>query len=65
MNDREYANARRYLDDPIFHNLVSLIEKLMSETKLSPNEFHDAVNVAASRQSVNRYYDLKGVEHGE
>lgn len=47
MREAESFARSRYLNDSNFHNLVSCIERLMAETKLSPNEFHDAVNLAA------------------
>jgi hypothetical protein len=55
MKEHEYMARQRYLNDPQYHNLVKLLIKLMDETGISPNEFHDAVNLAANKRSMVDY----------
>jgi len=58
MKEHEYIARQRYLNDPQYHNIVNLLEKLMNETRISPNEFHDAVNLAEDmrRMTENKFY---------
>ncbi len=50
MSKADEIRAReRYMDDPLFHNTVCVIRQLLTETRLSPNELHDAVNLAADQ----------------
>ncbi|GMB01058.1 hypothetical protein [Pelosinus sp. IPA-1] len=61
MREYEYIARQRYLNDPQYHNLVNLLESLMDETGISPNEFHDAVNLAADRHKAD-YYEIKKLQ---
>lgn len=56
MRECERRARYLYLNDPIFHKVVECLEKLMKETKLSPNDVHDAVNLAADRNRVDNLY---------
>lgn len=57
MKQREYLARQRYNYDPNFHAVVSVLEKWMIELKLSPNDLHDAVNLAGDLTSMERYYE--------
>jgi len=72
MRRSEEEARYRYQIDPTYHKLVTIIEQLMQETKLSPNEIHDAVNLAADRfysqfysGKMNIYHQFKREIQGE
>ena len=62
MKECEYIAQQRYLNDPHYHNLVNFLEKFMNETGMSPNELHDAVNLAVDNRRVANFYKSGGHE---
>lgn len=54
MKQCEYHARQLYLYDPIFHNLVDNLRKVMEDTNIDPNLVHDAVNLAADTRSRER-----------
>lgn len=55
MKQRDYETIQRYNNDPTFHSIVSALGKWMIDFKISPNELHDAVNLAGDITSSKRY----------
>lgn len=58
-------NAReQYLIDPKFHNIVDMLEHMLSEEIISPGELHDAANLAADRYNRAKHeaihYTMRG-----
>jgi hypothetical protein len=50
-----YSSAeRRYLNDPMFHALVTTMEQAMAQLQLTPSEIREAATYAAIRFESSR-----------
>lgn len=63
MRQYKYEARQRYNSDPTFHAVVRTLGKWMLEFKLSPNELHDAVNLAGDLISLQQQYQYKGEKY--
>lgn len=53
MRECEHMARERYLNDPVYHNIVNMLEVFLKEARVSPDELHDAVNLAANHIRVD------------
>ena len=63
-NETTYYDAKdRYLNDPLFHNLVDLLMAHMIQHKYTPGELRDAAFIAALNFEAMHVREL--YRHGE
>lgn len=55
MTESEKLIRHRFLHDKEFRDMVNSIESLIHKTRLTPNEFHDAVDLAVKRNFYERH----------